>query len=316
MAGLASQSSGQSFDIEQATQLIRPRIKTEARYLFDSDFKDTSGRFNSFEQNISFTFPIRRKFTADLSLNLKSLKLKDIIKNSIRINASELLGTVRISSRQLKLGFDSVPSKNMFGVNTGLIGLHLTRKYRIAFYSFNVFLQEQDKTIKGMVPRFSALGGQYHIKGIRKSFYYGAAIIYSDGLLLPTPFIGGTEKLADHWYFNYTLPVQLNVQFQKNKHNAFIGAKADGFRSSILFKEKRSAINYTQGCVFASYRHRFSNTFYAQAECGYVFYQNIILAKNLGYRNHYGINGAPYINAGFYAYFGKSMLEKIVEQLF
>jgi hypothetical protein len=309
-------SFAQTFDIDQATQLIRPRIKTEARYIFDSDFRDTSGKFNSFDQSVSFTFPIKRKFGTDINLNLKSLKIKDIIKNSVRIKAYEVLGTARITSRQLQLGFDSIPSRNLFGFNAGLIGLHLTRKYRIAFYSLNVFLQEDIKTIPTLVPRFSALGGQYHIRGIKKSFYYGAALIYSDGLLIPAPFVGGTENLGGHWYFNYTLPVQLNIQYQNEKHNVLAGIKADGFRSSILLKGKRNGFNYTQGSVFGSYRYRFSNTFYAQAECGYIFYQNILLDKNPVYRNQYGLKGTPYINAGFYAYFGKSLLEKIVEQLF
>lgn len=308
--------NAQSFDLEQATQLIRPRLKTEGRIILNANFKDTSGNFNLTEQSLVLTFPLKRKFSADIALNLKSLKPKELLKNSIRIKACDILGNIRITSRQLKLGIDSLPAKNIYGINAGITGLHLTKKYRIAFYSVNAHLLEQDKYLSAPALRLSALGGLYHVRGLRKSFYYGAALVYSDGLLLPAPFIGGTERLFRNWYFNYTLPVQLNIEYNDNKHRMLAGVKADGFRSSLSFKNLRRAMNYTQGMTYIQYRYRFSNTFYAHAEGGYIFYHKMHFASTSEVTSAYHLKGKPYIQAGFFAYFGKGLLEKIIEQLF
>jgi len=306
----------QSFDIEQITQLIRPRIKVDSKYTFDAKFSDTTGKYNCFENSIGMTFPIKRTFKTEINLNLSSLKLKDIIKNSVRIKASEILGTFRVTQRQTYIGFDSIPKKNLYYANAGIIGLHFTKKYRILFYSANVTIHEQDKTLEKLAPRFSAIIGQYHIRGLRKGFYYGATVVYSDGLLLPSPFFGGTIPLNRNFTFNYTLPVALNVQYHKNKSYVIVGVKADGYRAGILMAGKRTNLNYTNAAAFVNFRYRFSNIFHAQAECGYNFYQRIQYDKTNNYPYKYPLNGGLYANASLNIYFGKSMLEKIVEQVF
>ncbi len=306
----------QSFDIEQATQLLRPRIKTEGRFILPAELKDTTGHFSLNGQAVNITFPIKRKFSVDIALSLKSLKLKDIIKNSVRLKAYDILGSIRFTLRQVRMSFDSLPNKNIYGINAGITGLHLTRKYKIAFYTLNAHLHEQDRYLHSPGFRLSALAGQYHLRGIRKSFYYGAALIYSDGLLLPAPFIGGTEKLFKNWYFNYTLPVQMNLEYNHNKHRMITGIKADGFRSSLLFRQIRHSVNYKQGIAYLNYRYRFSNTFYAFAEGGYIFYHQLHISNTSDFSGNYNIKNSTYIQAGFFAYLGKGLLEKIIEQLF
>jgi len=307
--------TAQTFDIEQSAQLIRPRLKFDSKYTFDAKFTDTTGSFNAFENSASVTFPIRRRFKTELSLDLSDLKLKNILKNSVRIKASEILGTFKVAYRQNYLGFDSLPQKNLAYANAGIIGLHLTKKYRIAFYSANVNIHEQDKTLNKTAPRFSGVLGQYHIRGLRKSFYYGVSVIYSDGLFIPSPFIGGTEPINSNLSFNYTLPVQINLQYKKEKSYTVIGTKIDGYRTGLWFASNRTNMNVTNASAFLNFRYRFSNTFQLQVEGGYNFYQSIRFKKTSDYQYSYPIKGAPYVNATFNVFFGKSLLEKIVEQI-
>lgn len=313
---VAFTSTAQSFDLEQTAQLIRPRLQMRSEYTFDAKFADTTGNYNALDNSVGITFPIKRTFKTEIDLDLSSLKIKDIIKKSVRLKASEILGTIKLSNKQVTLGFDSTQRKSIHQANLGLLGLHLTKKYRILFYSANVFIQEQDKTLGSATPRFSAMLGQYHIRGLRKSFYYGAAMVYSDGLLLPAPFIGGTEPINKYFSFNYTLPVQLNLQFHDKKTYAILGIKADGYRTGILIKNKRSNLNVSQAKAYLNFRYRFSNTFQIQAEGGFIVYQQLGLDKTNDYTYKYPMNGSPYANVSLNVYFGKSILEKIVEQVF
>lgn len=316
LVSLAFFSKAQSFDVEQINQLIRPRLKLESKYTFDANFTDTSGKFNSFDNSIGLTFPIKRTFKTEINLNLSSLKIKDILKNSVRIKANEILGTFKIMNRQATLGFDTLPKKNIYSVNAGIIGLHFTKKYRILFYAANFNIQEQDKTLDKFTPRFSGLIGHYHIRGLRKNFYYGATLVYSDGLILPAPFFGGSIPLNKHFSFNYTLPVSLNVQYHNNKTYVITGVKAEGYRSGILIAGNRTNINYTSAAGFANFRYRFSNIFNVQAECGYNFYQRVQYDKTTSYPYKFPLNSGLYVNGSLNIFFGKSMLEKIIEQVF
>ncbi len=309
-------SNAQTFDLEQTTQLIRPRLKYDSKYVFDTNFKDTNGVFNSLENSVGITFPIKRTFKTEINLNLNSLKIKDIFKNSVRIKANEILGTFRITHRQVRIGFDSLPTKNLYYANAGIIGLHLTKKYRILFYSANINIHEEANSINTILPRFSGIVGQYHIRGLRKSFFYGATIVYSDGLLLPAAFIGGTEPINDKLSLNYCFPAFLNLQYHQKNSFIIVGVKGDGYRSGIMYKNKRSNLNVTNISAFANYRHRFSKTFHLQLEGGYYFFQRAQFDKNEQYPYKYPLNGSFYANFNLQVYFGKSVLEKIIDQVF
>ncbi len=306
----------QVFDIEQTTQLIRPRLKIDSKYTFNTPFSDTTGNFSNFENSAGFTIPLKRTFKTELKLDLSSWKIKDIFKNSVRIKASEILGTFKITQRQTKLGFDSVPTKNFYYLNAGIIGLYLTKKYRILFYSANINIHEESNSIKTTVPRFSGLIGQYHIRGLRKSFYYGATLVYSDKLLIPAPFIGGTEPISKTLSINYTLPVMINLQYHQKKIFLIAGVKADGYRTGIFFKEIRTNLNYTNASAYFNFRYRASNTLHLQAEAGYLFFHRIQMDRTDKFPYKYPINNAVYGNISIHVYFGKSMLEKIIDQVF
>lgn len=316
--------NAQTFDIEQTAQLIRPRMKLESKYTFDPITKDTSGSFTSFDNSASFTFPIKRKFGTEINIDVTDFKLRDIFKKNIRIKASEILGTFKMGQKQTQFGVENnILKRDLYYVNAGIIGLHLTKKYRILFYSANLNLHEEGEVFNKLVPRFSGVIGQYHIRGLRKSYYYGFSLIYSDGLLVPSPFFGGTIPLNNQFTFNYTLPVQLNIQYHQDKTFLIAGVKSDGFRAGIASAlNGRVNMNYGNGAAFLNFRYRFSRIFQLQAEGGYNFYQFMSFDDGLKNSPVWPTRTKLPLNTSFYGsvslniYFGKSLLEKVVDQLF
>lgn len=306
----------QTFEVDQIEQLFRPRLRVDSKYIFDSKFKDTSGVFNQLEGNTVFTFPIKTKLGAELKVDLSSLKLKDILQNSVRIKASQLLGMVRVNGKQARITFDSTANKNLLNVTAGILGVRLTKKYRLMFYSLNASFAEQDKTFNRPGARASGLIGQLHPRGLRKNFFYGIAATYSDGLFLPAAFFGGSEPIGKKFIFNYILPVQINFQY-RNENNLLVtlGTGADGYRTGIDLKRNRVNLNYTSASVYTSVRYKFNRTFVGRVEGGYVFYQNIKYTPLDGYRTNFGIGPGVYVQAGFSILFGQTIWEKIAEGL-
>jgi hypothetical protein len=326
--------NAQTFDIEQSAQLIRPRIKLDSKYTFDP-IKHTGGTtYQSFENSAGFTFPITQKFKTEINLDLRDFKWKDIFKKNIRIKADQLLGTFKITQRELTMTYlpsnvydssaashvDTSIRKQLYYANAGIIGLHLTNKYRVLFYSANISVNEEKATFDVFRPRFSGIIGQYHIRGLRKCYYYGFSLIYSDGLILPTPFFGGTIPLNEQFSFNYILPVQLNIQYHRNNTFVIGGIKADGYRAGIV---GRTNMNYTNGSAFVNFRYRFNRLFQLQVEGGYYFYQHASYGEGaskpyfrLSSPYHTSLHPSFYGNVSLNIYFGKSLLEKVTDQLF
>ncbi|MCW3076064.1 MAG: hypothetical protein JWO32_673, partial [Bacteroidetes bacterium] len=252
----------QTFEIDQLEQLFRPRLRMNIKYIFDSKFKDTSGVFKQAEANAVFTFPLKTTISAEVKPDFRSLKIKDLLSNSTRIKASQTLGLLRVNTKQINAGFDSLPRKNLINITTGILGVQLTRMYNILFYSVNVSLAEEDKTFTAAMPRVSALIGQLHPRGLRKNFFYGAAATYSDGLFLPAICFGGSQPLGKHFVFNYTLPVQLNLQY-RNAAGTLItaGVTGDGYRTGINYQKRRVNANYLSASVYSNLRYKINQTF-------------------------------------------------------
>ncbi len=312
----AFDSVAQNFEVDQIEQLFRPRFRVDSRYVFDAPFTDTSNHYNSKEGSVVFTFPLKTNIGAELKVDLSSMKLKDILKNSVRLKVSQTLGLVRVNSRQAYMGFDTLPEKNMMGATVGILGLRLTRKYRVMFWSAGVNVSEQNRTFNKATPRATALIGQLHLRGIRKNFFYGVAVAYSDRLILPLPFFGGSEPIGKNFIFNYTLPAQINLQYRPN-HRLMIttGVNADGYRSGIEYHLKRSNVNYTAVMGYASVRYKFGKALIARLEGGYMFYQNVSYSQTDVSVKNYPVKPGPYVQAGFSILFGKTAWEKIFDSL-
>lgn len=307
----------QTFDLEQVEQIFRPRVKVESRYIFDSKFTDTISHYNQKDANVLLTFPIKSKFDANIKLDLSSLKLKDILKNSVRIKASQLMGTLRFGAKNNYIGFDTLPNKQLYTATAGIMGVHLTKKYRILFYSLTGTIAEQDKTINKFVPRVSGVLGQLHLRGLKKNFFYGLAATYSDGYFLPAPFLGGSEPIGKHFIFNYTLPANINLQYKTDKKLiATIGVNLDGYRTGIEYQKNRINLNYTNVAAYGNVKYKFSKTLQAKIEGGYIVYQNLKYTNTDITRVNFPLQPGPYIQANFSVLLGKSVWEKITGKLF
>lgn len=309
-------ANAQTFELDQIEQIWRPRIKADFRYVGNAKYSDTTGSFSSTDQNCVITFPIKTKFSADLKLNLTSLNAKDILKNSLRVNASQVMGSVKFGAKQLHAGIDSISNRNLYYASAGVFGLKLTKKYRVLFYSVNAGINEQDKTINTMALRANAVFGQFHVKGLRKNYYYGVAASYGDGQFFPVPFFGGMQPIGDHMTFNYTLPAQMYVQYKINQKNSLSGGVTlDGYRYGMQFKNERINFNYGSVSLFATYKLKINKSFGFRFNGGYNIVQYVKLSDIEIYKTNYKMNPGFYAEAGFYTLFGQNLFEKVTNSI-
>lgn len=302
--------------MDQIEQLFRPRLRTDVKYIFNSGFKDTTGTFSQAEANTGFTFPIKTNLSAEIKPDFSSLKLKDLLQNSIRLKASQTLAMIRVNARQTNLGFDTLPQKNLLNITAGVWGVRLTKKYRVMFYSLNTSLAEQDKTLQSPGFRASALVGQLHPRGLKRNYFYGMAATYSDGIFLPALVFGGSEPVGEKFIFNYTLPVQVNLQYKDDKRTLVtVGVTGDGYRTGISYASKRINMNYLSASAYAGIRYKFSKSFVGRMEGGYIFYQDTRFTGIDHYRSNYPIGTGPYVQLGFNVLFGQTLWEKITSSV-
>lgn len=305
-------SFAQSFELEQIEQIWRPRIRTDFRYFHNSSYTDTSSYMSYTDQSCAITFPIKTKLSADLKLDLSSLKLKDILKNSVRIKASQLMGSIKVGAKQLHLGLDSSGTKNLYSASVGIFGLKLTRKYRILFYSLNAGINEQDKTLSTLGLRANGIIGQFHLRGLRKNYFYGIVMSYSDGVIAPIPFFGGMEPINDRLTFNYLLPAQLSLQYKFNNKNYLSGGLTlDGFRCAMLHYNKRVNMNYGSLSAFCTYKIKVSNSLGFRVNGGYNLVQRVKLNNDVYPKTSYSLKPGFFVEAGIFTFFGKSFFEQI-----
>ncbi len=166
----ASLVRAQTFDLEQFEQIFRPRLRLEGRYMPETAFRDTSGHFGSTDGTAVITFPIRSHFDVGMKLDTSARGLGDLLKKSIRVQASQVLGNVRLGARQVELGFDSAATRNLYSASLGMLGVKLTRTYRVLFWSANVNVSEEDATFDRAALRCNAVIGQLHGNGLRRQF--------------------------------------------------------------------------------------------------------------------------------------------------
>lgn len=316
MLGIALTGRAQTFDLDQFEQAFRPRLRVDARYQPASAFRDSSGRFGNMEGAAVLTFPIASRFQAGFKLDTAARGLKELLKNSIRIEASQLLGSIRIGARQLQLGFDNVAQRQLYTASAGLMGIKLTRKYRLLFWSANVNVSEEDRTLDALVPRFNGIVGKAHVEGLRKQFYYGLALSYTDRLVLPVPFIGGTAPLGGDWSLQYTLPVQLGIGYRPKQGTRFLmGISADGFRSGLEWKDQRVNINHTALRAFMNVRHKLNRTLQIRADLGYALVQSVRITQPGEDAMRYPVDPSLQVGLGVNVLFGGSVMQRLLDDV-
>ena len=309
----ASATWAQSFDLEQFDQLFRPRLRLDARYTPGVAFSDTPGSFEDRNATGVFTIPLWKKWTVGAEVNLFDLDPVDLLKNSVRVRASQVMTNVRYSGRELRIGEDM---RTLHSGSVGMLGISLTRKYRILFWSMNANVSEEASTMDRAVPRFNGVIGKMHVKGLRRQVFYGLVVSVSDGLNLPLPFVGGTAPIGDRWSFQYILPLQLGVGYKAGKNTRFLaGMGADGFRSGFERGMDRANLNYTAFRGFINVRHKLSKTLQLRAEVAGLPVHALRIPDTNNDLQRYPIDAGVNVMVGLNIFFGESTLERILDDV-
>ncbi len=271
MASVTVSAHAQTFDLDQFDQLFRPRLRAEVGWLPQVGLDKGSGTYEDRSANLVFTFPIRSTFNVNAKLDLTAENIGELLKNGVRVRASQVMGNVRYGTRQVL--FDEVlgQMRTLHTSSIGALGVSLTKKYRILFWSLNVNVSEEDRTFDRAVPRFGGVIGKMKVKGLRKQFFYGLAVSFNDGLTLPVPFVGGSAPIGKKWSFNYVLPLQASFGWKVSSDTRLnFGAGLEGNRSGLELGDRRYNLNYAGLRVFASARQKLSKHFALRAEVGYM----------------------------------------------
>ena len=312
---LSGPAIAQTFDLEQFDQLFRPRVRLDAHWTPSLALADSAGDYEDRSASAVLTFPIHKHWSANVQLDLDGKDLKDILKNTVRVKASQVMGNVRFGSRQVLLGEDATP-RQLYSASLGALGISLTKKYRVLFWSANLNVSEEDRSFDTAVPRGSAVLGKMHIKGAQRQFFYGLALAVSDHFVLPSPFIGGTAPLGGDWSLQYMLPVQIAVGFKPQARTKFMaGIGLDGFRSGIEWNNDRANLNYAGARAFLNVRHKVGDHFQLRADVGYAFAHTARVGSGGDDVGRYPITPGPSFGVGVNVLFGESVLERVMDEV-
>lgn len=313
LGAAVSTTRAQSFDLEQFDQLFRPRLRLDARYTPGVAFSDRPGSFEDRSATGVLTIPLWKKWTAGVELNLLGNSWKDLLKNSVRVRASQVLLNARYTPRELRIGDEL---HTLHSASIGALGISLTKKYRILFWSVNANVSESAATLDEAVPRFNGIIGKMQVKGLRRQLFYGVAVTVSDGLNLPVPFVGGTEPIGDRWNFQYILPLQLGVGYKAGRNTRFFGGVgADGFRSGFERGMDRANLNYTAFRGFINVRHKLSKTLQLRAEVAALPVHSLRVPDANNDLQRYPIDAGVNVMVGMNIFFGESTLERLLEDV-
>ncbi len=315
---MASIARAQTFDLDQFDQLFRPRLRVEGRWLPRTDVRREPGTFEDRSASALLTFPVHSTFNVGAQLDLTAGSLAEMIKNGVRVRASQVMGTLRYGTREVRLDPQLAGPRTFHTATAGALGVKLTRRFRVLFWNVNVNVSEEDRTFNKAVPRFGGLIGWMKVKVLRKQFFYGLALNWSDGLPIPVPFIGGSAPMGERWSINYVLPLQLSFTNRiKAGTRLDLGAGLDGSRTGIALLEERQNLNWSGLRIFASLRHRFGGHVSLRVEAGYLMAHRVSFGTpgrddaDAPYR----LRPGPYCTVGVNVLFGKSVLRRVMDEV-
>ncbi len=310
---LCSGLSAQSFDLEQFDQLFRPRLRMDARWTPELAFQEGALHYEERSAAMVFTVPVYKRWSAGINLKPQGESLGELLKDAVRVRASQVMANARLGTRQLLIG-DEV--RNLHSLSFGALGISLTKKYRVLFWSANVNVSEEESTFDQAVPRFNGLIGKMHVKGTRKQFFYGLTATVSDGLNVPLPFIGGVAPMGERWSFQYVLPLQVALGYKASQQLRFqVGVGGDGYRSGFAQGDGRVNMNYTALRVFANVRHKVSRYVQLRAEVSGLASHSIRLPDADDGFERFPIDPGMQVMVGANFFFGQSTLERIMEDV-
>jgi hypothetical protein len=314
--------ASQSFELEQFSQLYRPRIRIDAVYQHPITLKgkdNNSFIYSAQQYQAHVSIPIAGKIAVGAELDITQPNLKDILKNSLKLKVWQLMLNLRLGYRHSDFKQAITKEKSVSDAylsSVGMSGIKLTKKLNIMFYSLNVNFAEELASFSKYKFRGNATLGWAKIKGLRKYFIYGFHLNVSDKLALPIPFIGGRARINSNWNFNYVLPIQANIQYKPdNQWSHFLGIRPDGQRWGWYNGKIQGAYSFFSIAPYIATRHTFNNNLQMRLEAGYNAYSRFRTVNNGFDSYNFKGNNSFYVQFTFNHLFGKSLLEQTIDRL-
>jgi hypothetical protein len=313
----------QSYELEQFSQLYRPRLRIDANYQHPIELSNkqlgSSIIYSTQQYQAHLSIPIGGKLALGAELDLTQPNIKAILKNSLKIKAWQLMLNARLGYKLSYFEDQNQLSKknsNAYLGSIGLSGIKLTKRFKIMFYSANVNLAEELNAIRYYQFRGNATLGWAKIKGLRKYFIYGFHLSISDKLVAPIPFIGGRARINESWNFNYILPLQANIQFKPDKKwSYFLGVRPEGQRWGWYNGVIKGSYSFFTIVPHAAVRYTLNNNLQLRLEAGYNAYGRLRTVNEGFDAYNFKGNNSFYVQFTFNQMLGQSFLEQAIDRI-
>lgn len=213
-------------------QLFQPSVRVSGEYSWPNS--QANSPYSMGHVQVDAIVPIKSKlglevnwkelFSVETYSKLRKFRLRDIkeLKNLGRVKLYQLFWTFRPQIQLLRWDgqFGSSPlgadNRLSYGFQTGITGIHLRSKLRFLFYSFNVQLMEDHRSIGKLEPGVQFLVGMAKpkLKPSPLVWFYGLYFSYMNNQFLPVPFAGVEVNFFRKAWLNITLPVQVRLGWQ------------------------------------------------------------------------------------------------------
>lgn len=337
---MALSCSGQAFIFNK---FFQPSVRFNAEYAYDLGLNSNHDQISVGRSNMNFVIPIKSKL--GLKMNwmelLKVRKLGDLRKVA-RVKAYQIFWNIRPqittlqyiprTNTQTVWPFENKDFHITYGLSTGITGLHALRRLKVLFYSFNISIDEDLNSIRKPHPTFTGVIGVARPLGLFTYLYYGGYLSYSNGSVLPAPFIGIQTKIAKRLWLNITLPVQarlgwviskkvqLDLVAGLNSVGSGYGVASTGQNTSVIERYNFSEVRFRTALTW---NFKLGKQTRLYLETGFLPYRRFSLGERFwifGKQSPYPVPApkvAPTVYGGvslFYA-FKKSFLSSMIDGL-
>lgn len=289
--------------------LFKPGLNIGTEYTLPAEINDTA-KFQISKYRIQFVLPLRTK----IGIDFKKLDAK----------ASQLFLTFNTSLRTPDIGLFSKKQPIYTGA-VGLTGLSASIRSGLWIYSANLYFSESKGSISTPTPNFLGYIVRIKLNDLRFIHFYGAALLYNQGRVIPIPLLGFTYKLRKDMRMTLVIPVLIKFNYKfSNKANLNFNSSLSGFNSVLrknsYFGDDFLTINYRHLKNYASINYKFNNRFKAIAEVGFSTFRKLSFVEandkifmRKGKRETYKIKSAPYAAISLHYNFGSSLFESKID---
>lgn len=224
----------QQINVVDINQMFRPSISISHDYGFPSSYGenqfgvDTNMDWQHHRSFISGIVPLTGRLGLDIDFNPKKLLNP---KSLLKLRAYQLFWTFSIERSHLEtptLGA-SEDYYDFLTIGTGVSMVRYRGKKSAAFYSANIMVAENQNGFDDASLRFTGIWGNVIMKNLKRQYFYGVVLSYTQGLNIPVPFGGLAMKLDKKNTLVAILPVQISFAHKYNrkwKQSVFFGLNA------------------------------------------------------------------------------------------